>query len=147
MQIFCLQLGASCLQLTFPLTVVFGSCFAYNSSCFAYNSIFAYSGNTSLSTQMDCKQKNSTVSRKAPSVSTNASRIPKLSTLQHHNRKPLAIPASQVEIASSSENQKRLQSPSHPFPWQGVVAFFATDFLLHSGSERKFKDFVVGVKK
>ena len=75
MQFFCLQLEASCLQLSFCAC----SCvwelfclqseffFAYNSSFFAYSlSFFAYSGKVCLrSTSTDCKQRSSTVSKEA----------------------------------------------------------------------------------
>ena len=40
MQLFCLQLEASCLQLSFVLTVVVGSFFAYNLIFFTYSSSF-----------------------------------------------------------------------------------------------------------
>ena len=78
MQLFCLQLEASCLQWSFLLTVDNFSFFTYNWSFFAYSfsfftynwSFFAYTGKVRLiRTLRDCKQRSLSVSKKAPSVS------------------------------------------------------------------------------
>ena len=75
MQLFCLQLEASCLQW---------SCFTYNSllltvgallltvlaSLLIFGAFFAYSGKVRLIRALrDCKQRSLTVSKKAPTVS------------------------------------------------------------------------------
>ena len=81
MQLFCLQLEASCLQWSFLLTVDNFSFFTYNFSVFAYNfsvfaynfsffayswSFFAYSGKVPLIRALrDCKQRSLTVSKKS----------------------------------------------------------------------------------
>ena len=83
MRLFCLQLEASCLQWSFLLLTVDNfSFFTYNWSFFAYSfsfstyswSFFAYSGRMRLLMALrDCKQRSSTVSKKAPTVSKKAS--------------------------------------------------------------------------
>ena len=76
--IFCLQLQASCLQVSFYLL---GSFFAYNLSFYLQVelkfclqlSCVAYSGKVCLrSSSRDCKQRSLTVSQKAPTVKKNA---------------------------------------------------------------------------
>ena len=82
MQLFCLQLEGSCLQWSFFTYSWQFSVFAYSwtfstysFSFFAYSwSFFAYSGKVRLiRTLRDCKQRSSTVSKKAPTVSKKAS--------------------------------------------------------------------------
>ena len=84
-QLFGLQLVSlevSCLQLSFLLTMVFGSFFAYNWSVFTYSLsfllsvefFFSYSGKVYLiSTSVNCQQNNSTASKEIPTVSKTTS--------------------------------------------------------------------------
>ena len=79
MQLFCLQLEASCFYSgAFLLTIDNFSFFTYNWSFFAYNfsfsahswSVFAYSGKVSLTRALrDWKQRSLPVSKKAPKAS------------------------------------------------------------------------------
>ena len=83
MQLFCLQLEAFLLTMELfylQLTILaclltVGAFFAYNFSFFAYSwSFLAYSGKVRLIRALrDCKQRGSTVSKKAPTVSKKAS--------------------------------------------------------------------------
>ena len=81
MQLFCLQLEASCLQMCFLLTIVFGSFFAYNLSFFTYSGSFVLTIGASLLTVKKCIQevpqqtvsKEAPLSKKAPTVSKKTS--------------------------------------------------------------------------
>ena len=75
MRLFCLQLVASCLQLSFFAYCCVWELFCLQFEIFAYSSSFvAYSWASLLticlrSTSTDCKQRSSHVSKKAPTVS------------------------------------------------------------------------------
>ena len=75
MRLICLQLEASCLQWSFLLTVDNSSFSTHIWSSSAYNFSFcAYSGKMRrIQALRDCKQRSSTVSKKAPTVSKKAS--------------------------------------------------------------------------
>ena len=75
MQLFCLKLEASCLQLSFFAYSCVWELFCLQFELFCLQlSFFAYSGKGHLtSTSTDRKQRSSTVTKKAPTVSKNAS--------------------------------------------------------------------------
>ena len=85
MQLFCLQLEASCLQWSFLLTIDNFSLlltvgfFAYNFSFLTYNwSFFVYNEELRLIRGLrDCKQRSLTVSKKAPTVSRTKKNFPR----------------------------------------------------------------------
>ena len=86
MPFFCLQFEASCLQLSFLLTVVLFSLSTYSCSMYAHNwspffthswNSFAWSGKVCLiRTSVDCQQRSSTVSKKNPTASKKTSPLP-----------------------------------------------------------------------